>query len=109
MGFLHNLMNKLGRYRLIPDRRTGEDYMHRYYLFLKDHRTIQRQSCSHRNHILLDHHRLFEPSRWLGPFGGVTGLVLDGRHWSGDCTTGRFCGRSHWTSTSTSDRNCRQS
>ena len=36
MNFLHNLMNKLGRYRLIPDRRTGEDYMHRYYLFLKD-------------------------------------------------------------------------
>ena len=29
-------MNKLGRYRLIPDRRTGHDYMHRYYLFLKD-------------------------------------------------------------------------
>ena len=36
MGILHNLMNKLGRYRLIPDRRTGADYMHRYYLFLKD-------------------------------------------------------------------------
>jgi hypothetical protein len=29
-------MDKLGRYRLIPDRRTGADYMHRYYLFLKD-------------------------------------------------------------------------
>jgi hypothetical protein len=36
MGLLHKLMDKLGRYRLIPDRRTGEDYMHRYYLFLKD-------------------------------------------------------------------------
>ena len=36
MGLFHNLMNKLGRYRLIPDRRTGADYMHRYYLFLKD-------------------------------------------------------------------------
>ena len=36
MGLFHNLMNKLGRYLLIPDRRTGEDYMHRYYLFLKD-------------------------------------------------------------------------
>ena len=32
----HELMNKLGRYRLIPDRRTGADYMHRYYLLLKD-------------------------------------------------------------------------
>lgn len=29
-------MNKLGRYRLIQDRKTGADYMHRYYLFLKD-------------------------------------------------------------------------
>lgn len=36
MGFFHKLMDKLGRYRLIPDRRTGADYMHRYYLFLKD-------------------------------------------------------------------------
>ncbi len=26
----------LGRYRLIPDRRTGADYLHRYYLFLKN-------------------------------------------------------------------------
>lgn len=36
MNIFHNLMNKLGRYRLIPDRSTGQDYMHRYYLFLKD-------------------------------------------------------------------------
>ena len=36
MSFFHTVMNKLGRYRLIPDRQTGEDYMHRYYLFLKD-------------------------------------------------------------------------
>ena len=36
MSVLHNIMNKLGRYRLIPDRRTGDNYMHRYYLFLKD-------------------------------------------------------------------------
>lgn len=36
MNLFHRLMNKLGRYRLIPDRKTGADYMHRYYLFLKD-------------------------------------------------------------------------
>jgi hypothetical protein len=36
MGLLHKIMCKLGRYRLIPDRRTGEDYMHRYYLMVKD-------------------------------------------------------------------------
>lgn len=39
-NFLHKLMFKLGRYRLIPDRRTGADYMHRYYLFLKDRKTF---------------------------------------------------------------------
>lgn len=36
MGFFHTLMSRLGRYRLIPDRKSGKDYMHRYYLFLKD-------------------------------------------------------------------------
>jgi hypothetical protein len=25
MGLFHKVMNKLGRYRLIPDRRTGAD------------------------------------------------------------------------------------
>lgn len=34
--YFHKIMVKLGRYRLIPDRRTNQDYMHRYYLFLKD-------------------------------------------------------------------------
>lgn len=32
----HKIMNKLGRYRLILDRQTREEYMHRYYLFLRD-------------------------------------------------------------------------
>jgi hypothetical protein len=36
MNIFHKLFNKLGRYRLIHDRRTGADYMHRYYLFLRD-------------------------------------------------------------------------
>lgn len=36
MGLFHKIMSKVNRYRLIPDRRTGENYMHRYYLFLKD-------------------------------------------------------------------------
>lgn len=36
MGLFHTVMNKLGRYRLITDRRSGADYLHRYYLFLKD-------------------------------------------------------------------------
>ena len=37
-NILHKLMNALGRYRLIPDRRTGADYMHRYYLLCKNRR-----------------------------------------------------------------------
>jgi len=36
MNLFHSLMSSLNRYRLIPDRMTGTDYMHRYYLFLKD-------------------------------------------------------------------------
>lgn len=36
MGLFHKLMCKLNRYRLIPDRRTNEPYMHRYYLLFKD-------------------------------------------------------------------------
>jgi len=30
------IMNKLGRYRIIDDRQTGEPYLERYYLFLSD-------------------------------------------------------------------------
>ena len=30
------LMTWLGRYRIINDRQTGEPYLERYYLFLKD-------------------------------------------------------------------------
>ena len=60
MGFFHNLMNKLDRYRLIPDRRTGEDYMHRYYLFLKDRKNFPFNLTLHKivksdDPILHDH------------------------------------------------------
>ena len=36
----HFIMTKLDRYRLIPDRVTGADYMHRYYLFLRNRSTF---------------------------------------------------------------------
>ena len=36
MKLFHDVMVKLGRHRLIPDRYADADYMHRYYLFLKD-------------------------------------------------------------------------
>ena len=40
MNIFHKLMDKLGRYRSIPDRRTNLPYMDRYYLFLKDRKTF---------------------------------------------------------------------
>jgi hypothetical protein len=33
---LHNIMNKMGRYRVINDRQDKDPYLERYYLFLKD-------------------------------------------------------------------------
>jgi hypothetical protein len=36
MGIFHRIMDKLGRHRLITNSRTGADYLHRYYLFLKN-------------------------------------------------------------------------
>ena len=48
MGLFHKIMNKLGRYRLIPDRKTGADYMHRYYLFLKNRKTFPLNFTLHK-------------------------------------------------------------
>jgi hypothetical protein len=74
MGFFHNLMNKLGRYRLIPDRQTGEDYMHRYYLFLKDRKWFPFNVTLHKivrsdDPIMHDH-----------PWSYMT-IVLKGGYW----------------------------
>lgn len=60
MSLFHKIMNKLGRYRLIPDRRTGEDYMHRYYMFLKDRKNFPFNLTLHKivksdDPILHDH------------------------------------------------------
>ena len=74
MSFLHNLMNKLGRYRLIPDRSTGEDYLHRYYIFLKDRKYFPFNVTLHKivrsdDPIMHDH-----------PWGYMT-VVLKGGYW----------------------------
>lgn len=74
MGFFHNLMNKLGRYRLIPDRTTGEDYLHRYYIFLKDRKYSPFNVTLHKivrsdDAIMHDH-----------PWGYMT-IVLKGGYW----------------------------
>jgi hypothetical protein len=36
MNLFHDTMVAMGRHRLILDRQSGEEYMDRYYLFLKD-------------------------------------------------------------------------
>lgn len=74
MGFFHNLMVKLGRYRLIPDRRTGEDYMHRYYLFLKDRVKFPFNVTLHK--IVKSDDPIFHDHPW--PYMTI---VLKGGYW----------------------------
>lgn len=74
MGFFHNLMNKLGRYRLIPDRRTGEDYMHRYYLFLKDRSWFPFNLTLHK--IVKSDDPIFHDHPWA-----FMTIVLKGGYW----------------------------
>lgn len=71
---LHTIMNKLGRYRLIPDRRTGEDYMHRYYLFLKDRKFFPFNITLHK--IVKSDDPIFHDHPW--PF--IT-IILKGGYW----------------------------
>lgn len=74
MGFFHNIMNKLGRYRLIPDRRTGEDYMDRYYIFLKNRKWFPFNVTVHR--IKKSDDPIFHDHPW--PF--IT-IILKGGYW----------------------------
>ena len=74
MGFFHNLMNKLGRYRLIPDRRTGENYMHRYYLFLKDRTKFPFNVTLHK--IVKSDDPIFHDHPW-----SYLTIVLKGGYW----------------------------
>jgi hypothetical protein len=102
-------MNKLGRYKLIPDRRSGEDYLHRYYLFLKDrakfpfnvtlHKIVRSDDPVMHDHpwpymtIILkggyyehtpvfDEHgkKITEVSRWRGP-GSIIRRKAKEFHW----------------------------
>jgi hypothetical protein len=67
-------MNKLGRYRLIPDRRTGSDYMHRYYIFLKDRKKFPFNVTIHK--IVRSDDPIFHDHPW--PY--IT-VILKGGYW----------------------------
>jgi hypothetical protein len=74
MTLFHKIMVKLNRYRLIPDRTTGEDYIHRYYIFLKDRSWFPFNVTLHKIvksdiPVLHDH-----------PWGFVT-IILKGGYW----------------------------
>ena len=74
MGFFHTLMNNLGRYRLIPDRQTGEDYMHRYYLFLKDRTKFPFNVTLHK--IVKSDDPIFHDHPW-----SYMTVILKGGYW----------------------------
>jgi len=74
MGFFHKLMSTLDRYRLIPDRRTGEDYMHRYYLFLKDRKSFPFNLTLHK--IVKSDDPIFHDHPW--PYMTI---ILKGGYW----------------------------
>jgi len=86
-------MNKLGRYRLIPDRRTGADYMHRYYLFLKDRKWFPFNFTLHK--IVRSDDPIFHDHPW-----SYMAIILKGGYWehiplfnNKGIKIGEFC---HW-------------
>lgn len=67
-------MNKLDRYRLIPDRRTGADYMHRYYLLCKNRKWFPFNITLHK--IIRSDDPIFHDHPW--PY--LT-IILKGGYW----------------------------
>jgi len=74
MEILHKLMDKLGRYRLILDRESGQEYMHRYYLFLKDRKKFPFNITLHK--IVRSDDPIFHDHPW--PY--IT-IILKGGYW----------------------------
>lgn len=93
MNILHKIFNKLGRYRLIPDRRTGADYMHRYYLFLKDRRWFPFNLTLHK--IVRSDDPVFHDHPW--PYLTV---IIKGGYWEHtpvfDHKGKQFSSVAHW-------------
>ena len=67
-------MTKLDRYRLIPDRQTGEDYMHRYYLFLKDRKWFPFNLTLHK--IVKSDDPIYHDHPW-----SYLTIILKGGYW----------------------------
>jgi len=74
MNLFHKVMDSLGRYRLIPDRRTGSDYLHRYYLFLKDRENFPFNVTLHK--IVRSDDPIFHDHPWA-----YTTVILKGGYW----------------------------
>lgn len=67
-------MTKLDRYRLIPDRRSGEDYLHRYYLFLKDRKRFPFNLTLHK--IVKSDDPIYHDHPW-----SYLTIILKGGYW----------------------------
>lgn len=74
MNLLHDAMNMAGRYRLIRDRRSNEDYLHRYYLFLKDRKQFPFNVVLHR--IVRSDDPIMHDHPWA-----YTTIILAGGYW----------------------------
>lgn len=74
MGLFHKIMTKLGRHRLIQDRRTGADYLHRYYLFLTDRTWFPFNITMHK--IVLSDDPIFHDHPW-----SFTSIIIKGGYW----------------------------
>ncbi len=73
-NFFHKLMVSLKRYKLILDRDTNEDYLHRYYLFIKDRVKFPINLTLHL--IVKSDSPIFHDHPWA--FGT---LILKGGYW----------------------------
>jgi len=84
-NLFHSIMIKLDRYRLIPDRFSGADYMHRYYLFLKDRNTFPFNLTLHK--IVKSDEPFLHDHPWsyitIILRGGYWENTIDGRTWKG--------------------------
>jgi hypothetical protein len=74
MNIFHNLMAKLGRYRLILDRQSREPYMHRYYPLFKDRVKFPFNILLHK--IVRSDDPVYHDHPW-----SYTTIVLKGGYW----------------------------